>query len=154
MIIRAWSRDGATIPVAVRNAYRFLGLTCALTIACVLLVALFANWLPPGENMGAAIASALVFVGWLGLSFCFALAAAGWAAWGLLKHESGDVRRQAWIALILGLATAGALGAYWGALSCSTVSAPNKRVQRTRSSASPPHSPLTRHPLGAAGEIT
>ena len=25
---------------------------------------------------------------------------------------------------------------------------PNKRVQRTRSSASPPHSPLTRHPLG------
>ena len=27
---------------------------------------------------------------------------------------------------------------------------PNKRVQRTRSSASPPHSPLTRRPLGAA----
>ena len=26
--------------------------------------------------------------------------------------------------------------------------APNIRVQRTRSSASPPHSPLTRHPLG------
>ena len=25
---------------------------------------------------------------------------------------------------------------------------PNKRVQRTRSSASPPHSPLTRRPLG------
>jgi hypothetical protein len=25
---------------------------------------------------------------------------------------------------------------------------PNTRVQRTRSSASPPHSPLTRHPLG------
>src|SRR4051812_25720645 len=29
---------------------------------------------------------------------------------------------------------------------------PNPRVQRTRSSASPPHSPLTRHPLG--GRIT
>ena len=28
--------------------------------------------------------------------------------------------------------------------------APNTRVQRTRSSASPPHSPLTRRPLGAA----
>ena len=26
---------------------------------------------------------------------------------------------------------------------------PNMRVQRTRSSASPPHSPLTRHPLGS-----
>ena len=26
--------------------------------------------------------------------------------------------------------------------------APNTRVQRTRSSASPPHSPLTRSPLG------
>jgi len=26
---------------------------------------------------------------------------------------------------------------------------PNTRVQRTRSSASPPHSPLTRHPLGS-----
>ena len=29
--------------------------------------------------------------------------------------------------------------------------APNTRVQRTRSSASPPHSPLTRHPLGSRG---
>ena len=28
---------------------------------------------------------------------------------------------------------------------------PNMRVQRTRSSASPPHSPLTRNPLGAGG---
>jgi TonB family protein len=28
---------------------------------------------------------------------------------------------------------------------------PNTRVQRTRSSASPPHSPLTRRPLGAVG---
>src|SRR5437763_413284 len=28
------------------------------------------------------------------------------------------------------------------------MSSPNKRVQRTRSSASPPHSPLTRKPLG------
>ena len=26
---------------------------------------------------------------------------------------------------------------------------PNTRVQRTRSSASPPHTPLTRHPLGS-----
>ena len=28
---------------------------------------------------------------------------------------------------------------------------PNMRVQRTRSSASPPHSPLTRYPLGSRG---
>jgi hypothetical protein len=28
--------------------------------------------------------------------------------------------------------------------------APNMRVQRTRSSASPPHSPLTRRPLGGS----
>jgi hypothetical protein len=31
---------------------------------------------------------------------------------------------------------------------CSRPARPNPRVQRTRSSASPPHSPLTRHPLG------
>jgi len=30
------------------------------------------------------------------------------------------------------------------------VALPNMRVQRTRSSASPPHSPLTRWPLGSA----
>ena len=30
---------------------------------------------------------------------------------------------------------------------------PNKRVQRTRSSASPPHSPLTRGPLGGWGRL-
>ena len=31
-----------------------------------------------------------------------------------------------------------------------TATLPNMRVQRTRSSASPPHSPLTRYPLGSA----
>ena len=31
---------------------------------------------------------------------------------------------------------------------------PNMRVQRTRSSASPPHSPLTRRPLGSHGPCT
>jgi hypothetical protein len=30
----------------------------------------------------------------------------------------------------------------------TTASPPNMRVQRTRSSPSAPHSPLTRHPLG------
>jgi hypothetical protein len=30
---------------------------------------------------------------------------------------------------------------------------PNMRVQRTRSSASPPHSPLTRSPLGLTGYV-
>ena len=35
-------------------------------------------------------------------------------------------------------------------LELSAVRQPNTRVQRTRSSASPPHSPLTRHPLGTA----
>ncbi len=37
-----------------------------------------------------------------------------------------------------------------GGLGPSAVRPPNTRVQRTRSSASPPHSPLTRYPLGAA----
>ena len=32
------------------------------------------------------------------------------------------------------------------------MSAPNTRVQRTRSSPSPPHSPLTRYPLGAGSK--
>jgi len=31
-----------------------------------------------------------------------------------------------------------------------SLSLPNMRVQRTRSSASPPHSPLTRGPLGGS----
>src|SRR5947208_3309951 len=37
-------------------------------------------------------------------------------------------------------------------LFCSAARLPNPRVQRTRSSASPPHSPLTRHPLGRNGK--
>jgi hypothetical protein len=34
-----------------------------------------------------------------------------------------------------------------------TATLPNTRVQRTRSSASPPHSPLTRYPLGGAWRL-
>ena len=42
----------------------------------------------------------------------------------------------------------GVLSGVWGR---TTMRPPNTRVQRTRSSASPPHSPLTRSPLGGSG---
>ena len=38
-----------------------------------------------------------------------------------------------------------------GSLGVSAMRQPNRRVQRTRSSPSAPHSPLTRYPLGSRG---
>jgi hypothetical protein len=49
-----------------------------------------------------------------------------------------------------GCGEAGGIRRERGSRAALVVRPPNTRVQRTRSSASPPHSPLTRNPLGSA----
>ena len=65
------------------------------------------------------------------------------AAATLTKNPDGAVSMDICLTCSMKMGNMASIG-----VNVSTNPRPNMRVQRTRSSASPPHSPLTRHPLG------
>ena len=113
MIIRAWRRGDPLVPYALRVSYRFLGLiylSSSVTAVAFATARWWMSWLPEGNDIGIGILIFLPFFGWLAISFSFAIAALGWAAWAL-RSAAGRARRQAWLAVALSTGTATVFGA-------------------------------------------
>jgi hypothetical protein len=107
------------VPKALRISYRFLGIifvSSAFAVIAIVAARWWMSWLPAGRDLGTGVLVVLPFFAWFVISFCFAIAALGWAAWGL-RGKTGHARRQAWLAVALSAGTATIFGVVWSVMS-------------------------------------